>query len=257
MSKTNPGKIFLLATQKGGAGKSGLTQQSALYCALELKKRTLLIDIEPQQNSTTLFGIAFDPAVKSATALFEGLCTPAVVRHESGIDVIAADDHLNGIPKDIKYIKNFILNVRELAKQYDAIFIDVPPSGEPLLTAAHAAATDVVGLASCDGQSLEGLKKFMATIEKFKTQVNPAMVTRGFVVNLYKPRRKNERALCEALYGTPAIAKALLCPPIQDFGWINDAIQAAKPVWVGTRDKTDKKAAGQVLAFLKKVYGVK
>lgn len=252
---TELAKCYLLATQKGGVGKTGLTQQSALYCAQDLNQKTLLIDIEPQRNCTKYFLGQTDASTLGSSQLFEEKHALQPVLSESGVYVIQADKYLNGIPKDLDKIKNFILNVRKLQQEYDAIFVDVPPSGEPLLTAAHAAATDVIGLATCNDQSLDGLLEFMSTIETFR-QVNPNVRNRGFVINLYFPRRKDEAEVYQRIINEPSVAKALICPAIQNFSFIGSRIKNVKPAWKQGRDKSEKKAAIQILAFMKKIYGV-
>ena len=251
------GKVYLKATDKGGVGKTGITCQSAVYNALVLNKKVLLVDIEPQGNATKMFEVTREPGKSYSSSLFESGIDYPILPGKHGVDIVPADEFLNGLDKDNALILNFVRNIRLLQERYDAIFFDVPPSGEPLLTAAYAACTDVTGILTCDYQSVQGLESFVTRMIRFKDKVNPGMVIRGFVVNLYDPRRKKQRELLDNINGIEVISKRLICKPIQNFSWLADSIDYCDPCWQKVRGETARKAALQMLEFLKKMYGSK
>ena len=251
------GQVFLQATDKGGVGKTGLTCQGAIYNALVLGKKVLLIDIEPQANASRMLEAVPQKESKYASLLFAPCDTFPIVPGKHGVDVIPADHALNGLPKDNALILQFLKNIKVLREQYDAIFFDVPPSGEPLLTSAYAAATDVVGLLTCDTQSIMGLENFVGRMLSFKKKVNPSMRIKGFVVNLYDPRRAKQRQLLDKINDVDVIRKNMMCAPIQNFSWIADCIDYCEPAWQKVRGSTAQKAKKQLLAFLKATYGSK
>ncbi|MCS4309483.1 cellulose biosynthesis protein BcsQ [Rheinheimera pacifica] len=256
MSKKT-GNVYVIATNKGGVGKTGATTQGAYYAAIELRKKVLLIDIEPQCNSTRMLGVNADFDQKHSSLLFDGQYEGEPLQGKHGVYVIPGDNFLNDLQKTQDVIVNFARNIQMLSQQYDAIFIDVPPSGEPLLTAAYVVATDVVGLLTCEQQSVDGLEKFVTTINSFRVEVNQNMQLRGFVINLYIPRRKKQAEILRQITSDPIIGKRMVCPPIQNFGWISDCIDAGEPVWQKLRGSGDSKASKQFLAYLTKIYGSK
>lgn len=187
-------KTVSILNQKGGVGKT--TTAVNLSAAIGAKgKKLLLVDIDPQGNSTSGYGINKREIKKSSYELLTGEITAeeAIISTEfEGIDLIPANMNLAGAELEIidmknreSILKNALATVWE---NYDYIFLDCPPSlGLITLNALTASDTFLVPI-QCEYYALEGLSQLMSTARKIKQMYNPYLDLEGVLLTMYDGR---------------------------------------------------------------------
>jgi chromosome partitioning protein len=186
------GKVIAVVNQKGGVGKS--TTAINLAAALrELDKRVLIIDNDPQGNTTTGFGIDKDGLYKCTyNVLVEGTPAKDVVVDINGISLIPATINLAGAEIEmVSFLsREFRLKnaIRDLVPHYDYVLIDCPPSLGLLTVNALAAAERIIIPIQCEYYALEGLTQLLETVELVKSNINPTLAIEGVLLTMYDPR---------------------------------------------------------------------
>ena len=188
------GRIIAIANQKGGVGKT--TTSINLTAALaEAGKRVLVIDIDPQGNTTSGFGIDKNDLDETVYELILGECSindciikdvfPNVSVLPSNVNLAAAEIELIGVEK-----KEFILKkeVDYIKEQYDYILIDCPPSLSMLTVNAMTTANSVLVPIQCEYYALEGLSQLIHTVNLVKERLNPDLDMEGVVFTMYDSR---------------------------------------------------------------------
>lgn len=187
-------KIVAIVNQKGGVGKT--TTAVNLTAAVGLKgKKVLLIDMDPQGNSTSGLGVAKKSLEYISYDFLLGNCRAeeCVVKTEfenvslipSGMDLAGAEIELASIEKRESKLKTALAPVRD---SYDFIFIDCPPSlGLVTLNVICAADTLIVPI-QCEFYALEGLSQLMATVRTVKRLYNPYVDIEGVLLTMYDSR---------------------------------------------------------------------
>lgn len=200
-SKTdNPGTYILaLANQKGGVGKTTTTINLAAGLA-ELGKKVLLVDIDPQGNSSTGLGVRPDARKKSSYDLIvDGADLQDVVIDTGvpGVMIIAANADLSSTDLDIvsnerrSYLLNDALRRPEMdAYGFDYILIDCPPALSLLTVNALVACDSVLVPLQCEFFALEGLSQLMLTIRDVRRSANPALRIEGIVLTMHDRRNR-------------------------------------------------------------------
>ncbi|MBR6501223.1 MAG: ParA family protein [Firmicutes bacterium] len=186
--------VIAFANQKGGVGKTTSCINIAASCA-SLGKRVLLIDSDPQGNSTSGLGInkkslkatIYDGLIGTKTAE-ECIVHTAFER----LDLVGSNIHLAGAEfelMDMEHrearLKNFIA---EVSASYDLVVIDCPPSLSLLTVNALCAANGVVIPMQCEYYALEGLTQLMMTIRKVKQTYNSGLVILGILITMFNAR---------------------------------------------------------------------
>lgn len=188
------GRVIAIANQKGGVGKTTTTVNIAASLAAA-EKKVLLIDADPQGNSTSGMGVDRKEITGSTYDLFTGKKTFAEIKkntHFPWLDVVPAGIDLVGV--EIELIHT-IARERVLKKaialfkdQYDFIFIDCPPSLGLLTVNALTAADAVLIPVQTEYYALEGLSALMNTIKLIKQDLNPELAIEGVLLTMYDSR---------------------------------------------------------------------
>lgn len=199
------GKIITIVNQKGGVGKTTTAVNLAASIALA-EKDILLIDTDPQGNSTSGLGIARENLDKSLYDVYTGKCditetlrtTP--VEHlsllPSTVDLLGAEVELVGKKGREKILYNAVHLIRGL---YRFIFIDCPPSLGLLTLNALVAADSVIIPVQCEYYALEGLSLLLSTLRKVRSSLNPNVEIEGIVLTMFDSRNNLSREVAEEI----------------------------------------------------------
>ncbi|ABD44691.1 cobQ/CobB/MinD/ParA nucleotide binding domain protein [Ehrlichia chaffeensis str. Heartland] len=189
-------KAFAIVNQKGGVGKTTTSINLSTAFAI-VNKKTLLIDLDPQGNSSTGFGITYEQRINTVyEVLVNNLpISSTIIKTEipnlhllpSTVDLSAAEIELTQVQQ-----REFILkkSLSEVKNSYDYIFIDCPPSLGLLTVNALIAADSIIIPLQCEFFALEGLSHLMKTIEIVKKHLNPLLSIEGIILTMYDKRNK-------------------------------------------------------------------
>ena len=188
------GRIIAVANQKGGVGKS-TTAINLSACLAEKGKKVLAIDMDPQGNTTSGFGVDKNGIENTLYELLlgEAETKDTIVKDVvENLDLIPSNINLSGAEIELVGIddKEFILKgiTDKLRRKYDYIILDCPPSLNMLTINALTAATSVLVPIQCEYYALEGLSQLMHTIELVKERLNPDLDMEGVVFTMYDSR---------------------------------------------------------------------
>ena len=188
------GRIIAIANQKGGVGKT-TTSINLSACLAEKGKKVLVIDTDPQGNTTSGFGIDKNELENTIYELILGECSigDCIVKDvinnvsvlPSNVNLAAAEIELIGVEKKEYILKNEVDYVKE---EYDFIIIDCPPSLNMLTINSMTTADSVLVPIQCEYYALEGLSQLIHTINLVKERLNPDLDMDGVVFTMYDSR---------------------------------------------------------------------
>lgn len=187
-------KIFCVANQKGGVGKTTTAVNLAAGLA-KLEQRVLLVDLDPQGNATMGAGIAKANLPASTYQVLLGLAEVAQARQSSengGFDVLPANRELAGAEVEMVELERREVRLKEALQkvdgEYDFILIDCPPALSMLTLNGLCAAHGVIIPMQCEYYALEGLSDLVNTIKKVHAKLNPDLKIIGLLRVMFDPR---------------------------------------------------------------------
>ena len=188
------GRIIAVANQKGGVGKTTTTINLSA-CLAEQGQKVLVIDVDPQGNTTSGLGIDKNNTENTVYELMLGEASIDDCIYKSvmdDLDVIPSNVNLAGAEIDLIDIddREYILKkiVNSLKEKYDFILLDCPPSLSMLTVNAMTAANTVLVPIQCEYYALEGLSQLIRTINLVKQKLNPESEIEGVVFTMYDAR---------------------------------------------------------------------
>jgi chromosome partitioning protein len=197
------GAIIGIANQKGGVGKTTTAINLASSLAIA-EKKTLLIDIDPQGNSTSGVGIeksnvdisTYDILLGDAS-IEEGIEDTEIGYLQilpSNINLVGAEIELVGVTNREYLLKNSLFPIRD---DYEFIIIDCPPSLGLLTINTLTAADSLIIPIQCEYYALEGLGQLLNTIRLVQRQLNPGLEIHGVLLTMYDSRLNLSKQVAE------------------------------------------------------------
>jgi len=198
-------RIFCIANQKGGVGKTTTTVNLAAGLA-QLGQRVLVVDLDPQGNATMGSGIdkrklelsVYDVLLESASIAESRQVTPKAGYHLLGAnrELAGAEVELVEVDRREKRLKTALAAVRS---DYDFVLIDCPPSLSLLTLNGLCAAHGVVVPMQCEYFALEGLSDLVNTIKQVHANLNPELQIIGLLRVMFDPRITLQQQVSEQL----------------------------------------------------------
>lgn len=187
-------RIIAIANQKGGVGKTTTAVNLGASLAAS-EQKTLIIDCDPQGNTTSALGFPKDPARRTlyqALILDEPIERIAVDAQVEGLDLIPSDRNLVGAAVELvnmeerEYrLKAAIAGIRQ---KYTYILIDCPPALDLLTLNALAASDSVLVPIQCEYLALEGVSELLDTLMRLRRTINPSLEIEGILLTMYDDR---------------------------------------------------------------------
>jgi chromosome partitioning protein len=202
---SSPMRIFCVANQKGGVGKTTTTVNLAAGLA-QIGKRVLVVDLDPQGNATMGSGIDKRALPLSVYDVLLGSAGIAEVRQPSpkgGYQVIGANRELAGAEVELVDLeqreKRLKLALQAVQDDHDFVLIDCPPSLSLLTLNGLCAAHGVVVPMQCEYFALEGLSDLVNTIKQVHANLNPELKIIGLLRVMFDPRITLQQQVSEQL----------------------------------------------------------
>jgi chromosome partitioning protein len=188
-----PGRVYALANQKGGVGKT-TTAINLAACLAEAGERTLVVDLDPQANATS--GLGERANGSSSLDLLDGIPLPQLSKATrfARLDLVPAKPELAGAAVELsrrgdgeRYLADALTDATQ---EYAFVFVDCPPSLGPLTVNALAAADRVLVPVQAEYYALEGLAQLVGSVELVRSRLNPRLVLGGVLLTMVDRRTR-------------------------------------------------------------------
>jgi chromosome partitioning protein len=204
-------RIISIANQKGGVGKTTTAVNLGASLAVA-QQRTLVIDCDPQANTTSALGFPKDPSRRTlyqSLILDEPLDRIILRTQVDGLDIIPSDKNLVGASVELVSIDNREYRLKSLIQglqeRYSFILIDSPPALDLLTLNALAASDAVLVPIQCEYLALEGVSELLDTLMRLRRTINPSLAIEGILLTMYDDRTtlsKQVAADLRSFFGT-------------------------------------------------------
>ena len=203
-------KIFCVANQKGGVGKTTTTVNLAAGLA-KVGQRVLLIDLDPQGNATTGSGIdkrqlaltVYDVLLESASIKEVRVQSEKLIAGKCSYDILGANRELAGAEVEMVDLerreKRLKLALAEVDDEYDFVLIDCPPSLSMLTLNGLCCAHGVIVPMQCEYFALEGLTDLVNTVKQVHANLNKDLAIIGLLRVMFDPRITLQQQVSEQL----------------------------------------------------------
>lgn len=188
------GRIIAVANQKGGVGKT-TTSINLSACLAEAGQKVLVVDVDPQGNTTSGLGVDKNNVENTIYEMMLGECTveESIIKDVlENLDVMPSNVNLAGAEIDLIGVdeREYILQkaMEKVRNNYDFIIVDCPPSLSMLTVNAMTASDTVLVPIQCEYYALEGLSQLIHTINLVKQRLNPDLEMEGVVFTMYDAR---------------------------------------------------------------------
>lgn len=231
------GRVIAVVNQKGGVGKT-TTSVSVAACAAESGRSVLLVDTDPESDSTHwLAGSPDDGAVMDV--LTGALPLDAIIRTTGvpGLDLAPADTDLVLAERTLGNLagaeRRLATAIATVADRYDLVLVDCPPSLNLLTVGALVAADEVLVPVAMGSLEIDGLTTLLPTVELTTRRLNPGLRLAGVLPIKVRHRQRMSLDVLEVLRGR--FGEQVL-PPIRDAVTVAEAASAQQPITVYAPD---------------------
>lgn len=192
-------KVIAVANQKGGVGKT-TTSINLAASLVTAGRRTLVVDCDPQANSTASLGFPRDPSRRSlyhALILGEPLGSLKLATAVGGLELIPSDRNLVGATVELVNAEQREYRLRQalepIRHEYQFVFLDCPPALNLLTLNALCAADSVLVPIQCEYLALEGVSELLDTLMRVRHSLNPRLSIEGILPTMYDERTSLSR----------------------------------------------------------------